>query len=316
LTFKSFIKYSLSFTGFLIIVVIAVNMYWNPYGIWGDAKGKELNIITDERTSKYLMGFNYIPNNFEGLIIGPSLSANMNPQQINGYKIYNASMNGSNITEIAFVVRNIIEHDKKKNIKFVVLCLNTYIVKNHGMKTTSLNPKQYYGTLGSLGTISLLKSLYWNKIHPEKNIFHASTYGFNDFNIQKTNLDSKKIILNNLTKNTDMHRNLKLDEIALEELKELIEYIKKNNIKIFAYVYPRNYYVYEKYKNEYNFIYQKQLALLLKNDTVIDFFNSNFDDLRKDYYSYSDGSHLSNKGTKIVLKEIENVLNMYYGHNK
>lgn len=107
-----------------------------------------------------------------------------------------------------------------------------------------------------------------------------------------------------------------LNESALKEMNELVKYAESKDIKLFAYIYPRYYEVYNLQKEKYDAIYEKQISLFNDNLTLFNFNDSKFDILRKDYYSYSDGSHLSDKGAKIVLKEIETQLNKYYKSDK
>jgi len=73
-----------------------VNVYMNGYGLFGDVKEKFITLWHNERTSKYLFSFNYIPSNFEGMLIGSSVSDNLNTKKISKFKVYNASINGGN----------------------------------------------------------------------------------------------------------------------------------------------------------------------------------------------------------------------------
>ena len=112
-------------------------------------------IYSDERTSKYLLAHNFVPSNFDAYIIGPSLSANLNPKTIpQATGSTNFSMMGANITEEkAWVVDKAME---KSSPKFVILCLHPYShCRSYGMKSAMINPREYYGALGS---VSLYKS--------------------------------------------------------------------------------------------------------------------------------------------------------------
>src|SRR6185295_18204642 len=78
--------------------VAFTNYNLDYYGLFRDAKDRSLTFYSNERTSKYLYGFNYIPANFDGLLIGTSASLNWDPSAIKGYRIYNASISGGNIS--------------------------------------------------------------------------------------------------------------------------------------------------------------------------------------------------------------------------
>ncbi len=309
MTFKLYTKLSLGILFSSILLIIGVNYLWNPYGLFGNVKGKEIKIIEYEKSSKYLMSFNYIPQNFEGLLVGPSLSANLNTKNIKDYKIYNISMAGANISELKMAVNNVI---KFGNLKFIIFCLDPYLTKDYGMKSSQINIKEYWGSLGSINTIKLLKANL-NK----KKQFEDSTYGYNNFNLKKKKLEPKEEMLKSLEKiKSGKSKFYDLNEKALKEMHELIKYAESKNIKLFAYIYPRYYEVYNLQKEKYDVIYKKQTSLFNNNLTFFNFNDSKFDKLRKNYNSYSDGSHLSDNGAKMVLEEIEFQLNKYYKSNK
>jgi len=74
----------------LIGLIASINYYIDIYGLFRGKK--ERKVYINERTSKYLFSMRYIPENYEGVIAGPSLSDNLNPDAIKAYKIYNASI--------------------------------------------------------------------------------------------------------------------------------------------------------------------------------------------------------------------------------
>src|ERR1700712_5296696 len=117
---KFLIKYTI--ISLVIVGLIAgLNYYIDIYGLFRGKKDRVMYI--NERTSKYLFSMRYIPENFEGFIIGPSLSANLNPEAIRSYKVYNASIMGANISELNYLVDNLIEKGK---MKFAIICLGPY----------------------------------------------------------------------------------------------------------------------------------------------------------------------------------------------
>jgi len=152
MTFKKYFYGTIGVSLCIIISIIAFNIYMNEYGLFGNAKGKSIKIWHDERTSKYLLSYNYIPANFEGILIGPSVSVNLNTKKINDFKIYNASLNGGNISELKYIADNIIQ---RGNLKFIIICLYPYMTKDHGRKTSSIDPREYWGSLGSKQALEL-----------------------------------------------------------------------------------------------------------------------------------------------------------------
>ncbi|MGD0280244.1 MAG: hypothetical protein ABSC11_13195, partial [Smithella sp.] len=152
MTSKSFFLKTILLSLTIISGIMLFNLYMNEYGLFGDVRGKSKIFCNNERTSKYLLSYKYIPTNFEGILIGPSLSDNLNTKDISGFKIYNTSISGGNISELKLIAENVIQ---KGNLKFIIICLNYYITKDHGCKTSHMNPQEYWGSLGSKETIKL-----------------------------------------------------------------------------------------------------------------------------------------------------------------
>ena len=93
--------------GFVQILVISHNLYYDKFGL---VKQKnEILITSDERYSKYLLSYKYIPENYDGILIGPSVSGNLNTSNISNYKIYNASVNGGNYSELKLISERVLQ---------------------------------------------------------------------------------------------------------------------------------------------------------------------------------------------------------------
>ena len=83
----------------LLLIVVLVNMSIDIYGIFRSTKGRHLVVYGDERIAKYLLSERYVPENFDSLLIGSSVSANWNTQGIDSFRAYNESIEGGNIVE-------------------------------------------------------------------------------------------------------------------------------------------------------------------------------------------------------------------------
>src|SRR5687768_16344560 len=114
---KIFLKRFLLITLLTVGLFVALNVYVDIYGLFFGRKDRK--VYVNERTSKYLLSFRYIPENYNGIIIGPSLSANLNPEHIRKFKIYNSSLMGANISELHYLIKNITE---RRNIKIAIVC--------------------------------------------------------------------------------------------------------------------------------------------------------------------------------------------------
>ena len=302
MTFRGFYYRIISFSLISILTVVSFNIFMNEFGLFGDVKGKSIDIYFNERRSKYLLSYNYIPSNFEAILIGPSVSNNMNTKTISEYKIYNASINGSNISELKYIVSNVIKNGK---LKFIIICLYPYLTRDHGRKSSSINEREYWGSLGSIDSIKLYLYKFLIKYNLKSDYFND--YGYNNFNIKMQGIDSKKVILEKASSKNKI-KEITIDEIAYEELKYVLDLAIKNNVRIFGYYYPIPYDYFVLSEKNYRW-YQEKIDKLFDEDAIILDFNSDkYLKFVKDYSNYCDVDHLSYKGSDFILKQIKIML--------
>ena len=284
-------------------LVISHNLYFDKFGL---VKQKDEILITDnERYSKYLLSYKYIPENYNGILIGPSVSANLNTSNISNYKIYNSSINGGNFSELKLISEKPLQSNK---IKFLIICLHPYATKNSNLKTNQINSKFYWLNLVGIEPISYkIKSLFKKNLN-NVNTFHSSKDGYNDFNLLNQNIDFKNIIKS--TKNNQNHNeNIFIDPQSLKDLQTIINNAHKNDVKIISYFFPYYFELLEKQKKSGSWDVYKNIIskLFLEEDILIDMNEDEYEHINKDITSYSDG-HLSYIGADKVIKEIEKKL--------
>ena len=312
MTFKKYFYGTIGVSLCIIISIIAFNIYMNEYGLFGNAKGKSIKIWHDERTSKYLLSYNYIPANFEGILIGPSVSVNLNTKKINDFKIYNASLNGGNISELKYIADNIIQ---RGNLKFIIICLYPYMTKDHGRKTSSIDPREYWGSLGSKQALEL----YIDKLFRKLGFRHDryNDYGHNNYNLiaEKPNTEPQKAQLKTNDKANPQeiaNKVVTIDEIAYNELVQLVNAARRKGIKIFGFYYP--YYI-EKYNETAFTSYKDKIdKIFTKQDFIWNMNSEEYINFRSDLSNYYDKGHLSWKGADYLIREINNKLIMFYDH--
>lgn len=299
---KLFTKQFITITMVSITSLVTFNIYKNEFGLFGDHKNKDIRIYASEKTSKHLLSFNYIPNNFNGILIGPSLSDQMmNTKKLsNNYDIYNLSMDSANISELKYAVDNVLKHG---DIKVFVICLDPYMTKDHGTKSSQIHPKEYYSTLGSMFNLKYYIKKTLNRKQGSKSIFYDSYWGSTDYSHLNKDINSTRHINHTLSK-INKNYNINIDDIAYSELQEVLSDVRKKDIQIVAYFYPRPKRVMENiyYKKTY-ISYQKKISKLLnyKDDIIINFVQDKYDYIRDDDRNYSDRVHLSAKGANNVM---------------
>lgn len=290
----------------LITAFVVFNYFQDVFGLFHAANGDELKVYTNERTSKYLFSYNYIPENFEGIIIGPSLSANLNTQTINDYRIYNASIMGANISELRYLVNNIVERGK---LRFVIICLDPYLTKDHGKKSARIDPKEFYGALGST---NLIKT-YLFKIIRDYELLPGSFpsdvtngYGFNNFNLELGQGNARQKILEKVRLKSA--ESTYIDPVAEKELGETIAYLRQHQIRVIAYFSPVPYQILSINHQNYQAYQQRMKQLFTSEDILLDLNDEQFKAVTSDFNTYIDHGHLSEKGQDFVLGEIRKTL--------
>ena len=301
---KTFLLRFTIITTAIVVSILLLNVYIDIYGLFLGTKDRK--VFTNERTSKYLLSYRYIPENYDGIIIGPSLSANLNPQRLKGYKIYNASIMGTNISDLHYLINNIIE---KGDIKFVILCLDPYLTKDFGKKSITINPKEYLGALGSTNLIKtyLMYFVRKNNVLPgtyAKEIIDEN--GWNNFELEMKNLDSKKIIEDKVK--LHQHEETKIDQRSYEELRDVLNQLREKKIKILGYFSPVPYPLYAIGNKKYKEFETSITKLFTKDDLVLNFNEEKYWPVTSNYQIFIDHGHLSSLGQNFVLKEIESTL--------
>ena len=305
MTFKAYSKQFLIISAMVIISTIGVNIYLNEFGLIGNQKNKDIRIYADEKTSKYLLSFNYIPNNFNGILVGPSLSDQMmdTKKLSDNYEIYNLSMDGGNISELKYAIDNVLKYG---NIKLFIISLDPYITKNSGTKSSQINPKEYYSTFGSIFTAKYYLKKYRDIKKGDKSIYYDSYWGYTDNEYQKKDENSTELINKALSsfESSDFNH-LNIDKMAYTELSDILTNVRDKNIQIMAYYYPTAKRKFEHpVYNQHYLKYRIEIDKLLDydRDIVVDFSQNKYDYIRSNDDSYSDGAHLSRKGANKLLK--------------
>src|SRR4051794_16661161 len=78
---------------------IAGNAALDPYGLFRNTRSRKLLPYGDSRIAKYLLSARYVPENFNALLIGTSVSANWNLSGVEKLRIYNESVTAGTIVE-------------------------------------------------------------------------------------------------------------------------------------------------------------------------------------------------------------------------
>ena len=235
-----------------------------------------------------MLSFNYIPANFEAVLIGPSTASNINTQNIRGLKIYNLAINGGNITEVKALLMNYL---KKRTPKLVIIGMYPYLLQGHGMKTSYISPRSYWSALGS---VDLFKRYALGIIRRLKNNNPYNSYGHYHYLLPNRMNASETISSSVQTKK--FHVNI----FAYLEYLDLVSLLRESDTRILLYNHPVPDVIYKSNKYFFDLLFYMTKRAMKNTSSVIDFNNSEFLKFTTDYSNFQDDGHLSDKGARAI----------------
>ncbi|MGP8270786.1 MAG: hypothetical protein ACLQLH_12010 [Terracidiphilus sp.] len=282
----------------LLLVAVIVNMSIDIYGIFRSAKGRHLVVYGDERIAKYLQSEKYVPENFDSLLIGSSVSANWNTQGFDSFRVYNESIEGGNIVEEKVIADQALT---SSHIKLAILIVHPYLTDTHEFGTVHLTPRENLAALGSESLLNAYKSAVRVKLHLERQQFDQ--FGTDDYGEipQKMNPHLQKL----MAPGTEFS----IDETAMKSYTDLVNELHALNIRIIYVIPPLSQSVFALKPNAFANYTRVALANKLEQDEVIDFTSDEFVDFRRNAGNFKDGVHLTNEAARRVVAVINERVN-------
>ncbi|MBL4702285.1 hypothetical protein JYU15_00905 [bacterium AH-315-I18] len=301
MTSKKYFLWVLGLAIGLPLAWVTYNLCINDFGLWYSKDNCYINKY--ERASKYLLTKRYIPENFNGLLIGPSYSDNIYTQPIKDFKVYNLSIGGGNATELKLLVESAMNTGK---FKILIVCMSPFITKDHGIKSNQLTQTTYIDTLCGELSFKIFCSKIAIQLNSESHAeFNNSQWGTTNFQLKawkKTKFASENLPYLDLPSEYGSHTDF-VDTRAVDQLKELFELARAKNINIIAYYYPIYKGLFNKqygsqgwkdYKNQVHHVFTEK-------DLVFDMNASEYREFTRNIDNYSDG-HLSESGAHVFSK--------------
>jgi len=280
----------------LLASIIALNYYLDPYGIYGDSKGRELKVYVNDRFSKYLLSFNYIPSNFDGLLIGTSATESYDLTKVDNFRVYNISYSAANISEEKLIVNNVF---LVAPMKIVIFSMNPYLTFRSGVLNNSKYPKEKWHTLlyvQALNTkvAALLYSLFGKELTTDP------------WGKKRLLIDSK---LENQWPNLNYSGYLRTNEDAFDEYENLIKTARLQGARIIGFNPPMYSKRYHLAKDQYDSYNRRASSIFMPNEQIIDFMASKYDTYNNNPLYFIDGYHLSKVGVEFFSSELVKVIN-------
>lgn len=306
MTSRQFLAYFTA--GFVAVaaIVIPLNMYVDIYGLFRPAQGREIGIYGEERVAKYLHSFRYIPENFDGVLLGSSVSDNLHTKDFPGFRIYNASIDGGNVQDLSQVAENIF---RKERPKLTIICVHRYLTNDDVKKTDLMTPKQYWGALGSPQLITAYVSRMAIKHGLTTGKYDA--YGtLNDganTDVKTARKTIEKAVVD-IQHGTAAVGNYNIDPNALQRLKRVIATARQRSGRLLIFYPPIPAPVLAVRGEQLTHYRDTINALLEPTDTVVDFNSPEYAGFRSNPENFIDAVHLSATGAGFVLRELGRIV--------
>jgi len=281
---------------------VGLNYWLDPYCIFRCRPDRLIPVATNERTTKYLFGFRYIPQNFDGILIGTSVSGNWNTARIQGYKVYNASLSGGNAAEGALILNNVLNHGKMRLAIFIV---HPAMGDGHEPKSGSMNPQEYWGSLGSIPLLQDYASRILRSVGRHRD--ECDSYGVYDISpllaAHAVVVPPQKEVgifagqVNKVAAAPDY-----VDDVAFAQYERLIADARRHGATVMGVIPPARLRPGEQtVRQAYT---QRLLADFMPEDIVLDMNSPEFDSFRESPDTFWDGLHLTDSGADKVIDSI------------
>lgn len=299
----------------------ALNWATNDFGLWRSTD--QARIWELEKTSKYLLAHRYVPENFNSVLIGSSVSDNLDTRQIDGFKIYNLSMAGGNITEVGAAAHAFIAREESPGL--FIVNLYPYLTRDTGKKSFQIHEKEYWGALYSLVPVAVWIRKVQDMAGMMHGAFDESEWGWNNISARFNHppFDAHKAAMKQMLadyrsgQKAPPQKERIIDPQAYKELKILLNKARAAGFDVIGFYHPVNIWKFRvmQASGEWSYFRAQMEALFKPGEPVWDFNTRRYDYIRAQEENYVD-THLSAAGAALLAEALEDKLKTYKEKDK
>jgi hypothetical protein len=261
--------------------VVAANIAVDLYGLYRNPAGRALPVYGDERVAKYLLSTRYVQANFDGALIGSSISANWPVVKMAHARLYNESLNGGNIVEEKAILERLLAGDGTRG---VILVVHPYLTASHEFNSVTLAPRLAWGALGSENLLDAYKRRLKIRLGKDKLMFDAA--GVADFD------DKAKKLNAHLEAMMKPGSDFEIDPIARAAYGDVVAALHAHHVPI-AFVVPP---ISDEMRGRKRDAFARYATEILRDrapeDLVLDFTSDELGAIGHDAANFTDGVHL------------------------
>jgi hypothetical protein len=279
--------------------IAGLNMAVDIYGLYRPSRGRRLQVFGDDRVAKYLLSMRYVPENFNALLIGASISANWDVTAIEKLRVYNGSLDGGNIIEEKALIEAALE---RPGVSAILLLVNPALTYSHEFQTVDLKPALKRSALGSLSL--------WNAYRNMLGIRIGRTPRTFDYAGTETFLHARSE-MNVNTKKMWSEPEFTVDPVAWQAHQDLVANLRARGVQIVFIVPPTSEHLLETKRAPLARYLDRMRSAIGAGDLWVDFLAPEGEAFCKNRANFSDGVHLTPDGAKQVVAQINAAVNRW-----
>jgi hypothetical protein len=240
----------------------------------------------------------YVPENFDSIIAGASISANWDIRAIERLRIYNDSLEGGTITEEKAVIEAALE---RPGVSVVLLLVHPALTYSHEFRTVDMQPGLKWSALGSLSLWEAYKDMINIRLGRIPRIYDAAgTVTFlnagMEMNVHMQEMWNAPVF--------------KVDPSALQAYLDLVAGLRAHRIQIVFIIPPTSETLLQTKRSPMEQYVERMRQQLGAADLWIDFMSPEYEEFSRRRY-FSDGVHLTADGAKQVVGAINTSINQW-----
>lgn len=294
---RHWIKLTLLLTLLLAAGLAGTNAWIDIYGVFRDPAGRRLAAYGDARVAKYLLSTRYVGANFDGVLIGSSISGNWRIGYMKSVRLYNESLQAGNIVEGKALLDRALGNPTAPP-KMVVMVVHPYLTSSHQFETVALRPRELWGALGSQTLFGAYFSLRRAMVG-RKDLLKAGVDGTADYGNGSGKLSAALQTL------FHPEREFPVDPIAAQAFREAVTTVHARGIPLAFVVPPTHESLLAPHRAAFERYVQSQLAVRGPHDPVLDFNGEEFAAFRSDADHFTDGVHLRDSAAEELTRVLD-----------
>lgn len=306
MTSRRFLRLGLGLIVAGVVAIAGFARWLNLYGQYGDVRGASYRVHRpSERVGKYLFAHNYVPQNFDALLIGSSTAVNWDPRGISGYRMYNLALSGANAADEQLLLDEVLAHG---HVRLVVFVINSYLTARPGPTTGEMVPRQLRASLGSPQLVTdlalelAIRAGVMGNEHDDR--------GTEDFTVRPPPMDvatAMRLATERKLANHARGVEFRIDPVALGELGAAVAAARRHGATV-VLVHPAMFHArFDAVAAEYA-EFRRSIDPLFGDAPVLDFNTPRYAAIRDRLDSYYDHVHFSRAGAAASVAALDEFL--------